>query len=93
MDKWKQGMGILLFLLLVVFFAPKNAGHACGFCGPPPSIQRTELGCLGMRMDFPPMPNCADCGSQLVCFGWVTPDETCYTRIDSREPLQRVSCP
>jgi hypothetical protein len=85
-------MGILL-LLVIVFFFPKPAGSACGFCGPNPSIQRIELECIGFRSDIPPPEGWLDAGPSLVCFGWVTGKKTCYTSVfASRQEWKEVSC-
>ena len=75
---------IFICLALIAFFFPKGAGSSCGFCPGPPSIQVTEYGCIGFRAHLKPIIPCMDCGPSIVCFGWVTPEKRCYTRVDGK---------
>ena len=74
-------------IAIVAFFYPKNAGGTCGFCQPPPAVQRTEYGCLGFKQEIRPGLGCADCGIEIVCYGIVASGKKCYTYMDGFENL------
>jgi len=73
---------IIVIISLIAFFFPKNAGFTCGFCAGPPSISRTEYGCIGFKVDIPPGLGCMDCGTSITCFGIVTQEKKCYTNLN-----------
>ncbi|MBI4043629.1 MAG: hypothetical protein HY393_02370 [Candidatus Diapherotrites archaeon] len=79
MNKLLLGILAVAVLALAIFFFPKSAGYTCGFCGPPPSVQRVEYACTGFLVEVPPVPNCFDCGYTLACVGWVGNEKKCYT--------------
>ncbi len=84
---------VLIVMFLAGFFYPKDAGSTCGFCPPPPTVQRTEYGCIGFKQDVEPDPGCMDCGINIVCYGIVTGEKKCYTYMnDFDSPPTEVSC-
>jgi hypothetical protein len=75
---------IILLLAIAMFFYPKNAGSTGGLVGPPPSIARTEFGCIGLKYDYYPK-GCVDCGTQIYCIGIVTKEKHCYTYMQKQK--------
>lgn len=75
---------LIVLAILVYFFFPKDAGGTCGFCPGSPNIDRTEYGCIGIKVDMEPGGQCIDCGTNIVCFGIVTSEKKCYTSFDGQ---------
>ena len=70
-------IGIVLFILLVVFFPkPRVIGGLGEFVSTDTTVYREEFDCLGYSYDYVP-PNCADCGAQQLCFG-ITQNRKCF---------------
>ncbi len=82
----------LAALFLILFFFPKDAGSACGFC-PPFGVYRTEHGCIGFKQYIPPEPGCIDCGTSVKCFGIITAERKCYGRINADAPETEKELP
>jgi hypothetical protein len=79
---------IILGIFSIGFFYPKNAGGSAGFALPPPAIQRIEYDCIGFKYEY--KLDCADCGTQILCYGILTGGKRCYTYINNS--LTEVAC-
>jgi hypothetical protein len=87
--KYVITLTLIVAVFLTGFFYPKYAGSTCGFCPPPPAVQRIEYGCIGFKYEH--LPECVDCGKQILCFGIVTGEKECYTYFN--QTLTKVLCP
>jgi hypothetical protein len=82
---------LIVILVGIYIFYPKDAGGTCGFCPSPPAVQRIEYDCIGFKYEY--NPKCPDCGIQIKCIGIVTGSKKCYTYLSGfNKPPTEVPC-
>jgi len=87
---------VLVIVLLVCFFYPKEAGRgSCGMCAPE-QYKWTERDCFGFKhvaagcniLGFGSY--CTDSPGKLLCYGIVYGEEKCYNRYN--QPRNETTC-
>jgi len=80
----------IAIILLILFLYPKDAGGGnCGFCMVG-EYKWTERNCLGFEQQYYP-EGCADCTTDLICYGIPYGEKTCYDNSDEANRV-KIDC-